>query len=362
MGKAGDAGGERNGDPSGSPRRSRLYLSGFVLVGFAVPAALVWFFVGHSEPIRQEALLALCAGIAASAAWWAVFSRYAESEAKRLLTFELAEQHRVLDGRLSGLVREVQKESREAHQRNSPRDVYPSHDLHDLRLNRDLTHDLERSQFYYFAGPSGVWVAARVELRSKEAGVPLADVRVRMVDPSSSFAIEKAVRDRERRSENAGRSAEEIRAAVRNDLVLAHVALWCARTSVQGSICLSYESRAMHERLELLDSAIYLSKIDSKDEARYPLTTAWRPGYHAWGAAFEDFDDVDFADFAINRETSRDTVERHLVEKLGLELSDWSEWAERYDQEYLSPMKEVLARARTHTDFFDPSQALGSFR
>lgn len=345
------------GDAPGSPRRSRLYLSGFVVVGFAVPAILVWVFVGHGEPVRREALLALCAGIAASAAWWAIFSRYAESEAKRLLTFELAEQHRILDGRLSGLVREVQKESREAHQRNFPRDVYPSHELHDLRLNRDLTLDLERSPYYYFAGPSGVWVAARVELRSKEAGVPLTDVRVRMVDPSSSFAIEKAVRDRERRSENAGRSAREIEAAVRDDLVLAHVALWRARRSVQGPICLSYEGRAMHERLELLDSAIYLSKIDSKDEARYPLTVAWRPGYHAWGAAFEEFDDADFADFAITRETTRDTVERHLIEKLGLEPSDWSEWVERYDREYLSPMKNVLARAGTHADFFDPAHA-----
>ena len=345
------------GENSVPPRRRQLYLSAFVIVGFAVPALLVWFFVGHDEPIRREALLALCAGIAASAVWWALFSRYAESEAKRLLSYELAEQRRVLDGRLSGLVREVERESRDAHHRNFPHAVYPSQDHFDLRFNRDLTKDLEDSPFYYFAGPSGVWVAARLDLRLKNAPKELNDVRVRMVDPTSRFAMEKAIEDRRRRRENTGKSAAEIEIEIRNHLVLSHVALWHARTSVCGSICLSYAGSAIRERLELFESRIYDSNIDRKDKARFPLTAAWGTAYPGWGAAKQSFEDDDFTIFAISEETAQETVERHLVENLKLDPGDWPQWVERYDQRYLSRMERGLAQARTHVDDIDLNHA-----
>lgn len=308
--------------------------------------------LGSDKQLWQDVLVATAAGIAASAAWWAFFSRYAERQASRLLTRELAEQRRILDGRLDGLVREVQKDSREARRRNFPRAVYPPQELFDLRFNRDLTFDLERSSYYYFAGPSGVWVATRLELRSPDAAIPLSEVKVRIVDPTSRFSMEKAIADRQRRLENAGKTKAEIEAEVRDHLVLSHLALWRARASVSGPICLCYEGRAIRERLELFESSIYDSNIDRNDQERYPLTAAWGTEYPGWGAAFEDFNDPDFADFVIAEATTREDLERHLSESLDLNLEReaWDELMERYDRRYLSRMRQGLELARNHSE------------
>ncbi|HEV2790767.1 MAG TPA: hypothetical protein VGV69_05665 [Solirubrobacterales bacterium] len=326
-------------------------------LGIVLPLGAVLLMLGGGTQVWEEVFLATAAGIVASAAWWAVFSRYAENEAKRLLTKELAEQRRVLDGRLSGLVREVEKESRQARERHFPRDVYPPQDLFDLRFNRDLMEDLERSSFYYFTGPSGVWVAARLELRSSTATTALDDVRVRMVDPTSRLALDKAVIHRKRRQENAKKANDEIEREIRDHLVLSHVALWRARTSVRGSISFSYEGRSVQERLELFEASIYDSNIDRQDQERYPLTAAWSTDHPSWGATHREFLDPDFTAFTISRDTPREELERHLVDNLELEPGDWDQWIERYDQKYLSRMERGLALARDHVDARDLDQA-----
>jgi hypothetical protein len=334
--------------PAKAPRRF-LYLLLFALLGIVAPLAVVYAVLGSEQGVVDELVLATCSGVVASAAWWSFFARYAEREARWLLTRELAEQRHVLDSKLSGLVREVERESRQARDQSFPRSVYPSTDEFDLRYNRDLTKDLESSPFYFFAGPSAVWVPARLELRAADSACRLREVRVRIIDPASKIAMERGVLDRRRRLENEGKSTDEIEAELREHLILSHVGLWQARGSVSGPICISYESRPVLQRLELFESSFYDSNIDRQDRERFPLSAAWSTANPGWKLAHEDFLSDGFTVFAINQDTTREKLEGHL-RQMGLDPEDFDHWVERYETQYRARLEAGLALARNHRD------------
>ncbi|HET8566150.1 MAG TPA: hypothetical protein VFL77_06715 [Solirubrobacterales bacterium] len=339
----------KGGNSENQPKQSRFYLWKFVIAGIAIPLAGIYLVLGSGEQLWRDAFLGICAGVIASAGWWSLFARYAESEARNLLGRELEDQRQLLGGTLSGLVLEVEREARQARDQNFPRAIYAPTDDFDLRFNRDLTRDFERSSFYYFAGPSAVWLPARVVDRRDDTNTPLREVKVKMVDPTSQIAISRAVTDRRRRRENELKSREQIETELRDHLMLSHIGLWSARSHVNGPICISYEGRSIIERLEMFENGFYDSNIERDDKERFPRTFAWSPVRSEYAARLADFHSESFAIFIIEQETSQEELERHLAD-LGLENGHWDYWIARYDREYRSRMRKGLELARAHVD------------
>lgn len=341
----------------GSSRVGWTSFAAIVAGGIFLPLLFGGLVLGGDRHWREEAVLAVCAGIIASAVWWAIFSRYAEAQGKHLLTRELRAQHRILDTELQKLRRmledEIDKEARRRNESSVPRDIYRAIRDFDLRFNRDLDRDLSRSSFYFFSGPTGVYVPARIMLRSADAPNRLEDVRLIIVDPTAPLVMKRAVRDRARRDLNSEKSPEEISEEIKRDLLLTHVALWECRSKVYGTIRIAYEGESVASRLELFDGAVYDSDIDRNDKEDFPPTAAWRRSQPTWVEARNKFAARGLEEFIISPTTSAEELESHL-EEFELMSESLHSARERYMARYFPWMSNGLKKARDVRDGIDP--------
>ncbi|HXF32720.1 MAG TPA: hypothetical protein VN522_14495 [Solirubrobacterales bacterium] len=324
-----------------------------VLLGVLLPLGIVTAIYWHSPHIAHDLLIGVSVGVSASAAWWAFFSHYAERQARLLLTTELAKQRTVLDRGISELIEEAERNSRRWQDERLPLDLYASNNGTDLRFNRDVTRDLARSKIYYFSGPTGIYVPARIETR--EVAQDLRELRLRLIDPCSPPAMKRAVEERLRRDENAGRSEEEIREKLELDLIMVHVALWRIRKKV-GRIALCYENVPVLNRVEMFDDCIYDSSIEKDGRSAFPTTARWGRDHSTWTLAEQDFKAQEFTSFMLRPSTSEDDLRVHL-KKQGMTLDrDFDSYLEEYDRRYASWMRETLKEARDHRDVVDEEE------
>jgi hypothetical protein len=310
----------------------------------------------------EGAALALSAGIAASASWWAFFSRYAESEARRFLGLQLEAQRQQLSRELEVhrelLVGELNETARRWRDTSLPRDIYPAAEGFDLRFNRDLTEDLARSSKYFFSGPSGIYLPARILLRKdSEPTRKLEDVRLYIVDPLSDLAMEQAIRDRRSKATHRGKP-DQIREEIVANLFMTVVALWNARDSVRGSIRIWHESTAVIKRIELLDNAVYDSNIEGPGPEDFPTTGCWSSEQPAYLRISEEFHRQDHvsASITISSSTPQEVFEGHL-ERLRFDRSKVDELWAQYQAKYLSRLELGLPRALALREV-EPTRAL----
>lgn len=290
--------------------------------------------------------LALSAGLAASALWWFFFSRYAESEGRKFLEAQL-DDHRGL------LLDEIEISNRRWRSRSLPRDVYPRADGFDRRYHRDLTDDLEKSTKYFFCGPTGVYVPARLHLRRSDAP-PLEEVRLRIIDPGSPSAMERAVEDRARKRENEDKSAEELRQELLTDLAMTIVGVWEIRKAIEGPIRIWCEGAAVIKRVELFDRAVYDSSVDGTAGEAFPKTICWSSTQSSYAMHEEEF-------FALNRSsaslrigaTTRIDRLAEFLSALQIEVGDLSTLWDEYREEYIRYLEERLPEAREQRDVDD---------
>lgn len=332
-------------------RRWPLLLK-YVLIGL-VPLALLCAFFSDHDGFWEVVGYGVVAGIAASALWWGLFANFAETEVRNLLDRQLDAQRIVMQRETEKLRKilsdEIAFESRRWRELRLPRTVYAAAEGFDLRFNRDLTEDLRRSRIYYFSGPSGVYVPARIRLRPNETRVRLEDVFVKMIDPRSALAMDKAIADRQRRRAHLGKSQDEIRAEIRTDLVLTHVALWDAREFVYGPIRISYEDDAITRRLEVFEEGAYDSSIDREDKESFPPTAAWDRYQTTWEQARAEFSTNAFTGFTITSNVSEEQL-REQLEELELDPGDLDAHRRRYAQDYLLWLERGLKEVETYQD------------
>jgi hypothetical protein len=299
----------------------------------------------------QGAGLALSSGIAASAVWWAFFSRYAESEGRRFLEFQLAAQRALLDRELDDhralLVSELDETARRWRDSSLARDIYPAAEGFDLRFNRDLTKDLARSSKYLFCGPSGIYVPARILLRETTAPTcRLDDVRLWIIDPNSDLAMEQAIRGRRGKATNRGKPDDQIRTEILDNLFMTLIALWEVRDKVRGSIGVWHESTAVIKRIELFDHAVYDSNVEGPGPEDFPTTGCWSSGQTAYIRVSEQLERQDHvtASVTIASNTPQRVFDEHL-DKLGFDHDRIDELWARYRSRYLARMELGIPRA-----------------
>lgn len=307
----------------------------------------------------EGAGLAFSAGVAASAVWWAFFSRYAESEGRRFLERQLDAQRTQLNDELDAhrslLLTELDDGARRWRDLSLPRDVYPAVNGLDLRFNRDLTLDLANSSSYFFCGRSGIYVPARIQLReATSSNHSLEDVRLWIIDPRSDLAMDQAVRDRCRKVNNSGKPDSQLRDEIVEYLYMTLVGLWDVRGKVKGAIRIWHESAAVIKRVELFDHAVYDSSIDGAETENFPTTVCWsskQPNYIRVSEEFHRKDRLT-ASLTISPSTPETTFHEHL-ERLGLDPALRDGIRAEYQAEYLEQVRKNLRKAVALSDIED---------
>jgi len=318
-----------------------------VILGVVQLPFVVHFIAGKGEWVGV--IHAVSASVAASAIWWAVFSRYAEAEGRGFLDRHLKAQRGQLNEELEVhrgmLVAEIDEMARRWRTSSFPRDIYPATEGFDRRFNRDLTRDLQRSSKYFFEGPTGIYVPARILLR-EEGSRNLEDVRLKIIDPLSDLAMDQAVIDRRRKATHQRKSDNQIRDEIVNDLYMTVVALWHVRGQVKGSIRIWYESTAVIKRVEVFEHALYDSHVDVPGSEAFPLTGCWSEGQATYVQVNEEFHRKDhaFASLRITPSTGAEELQRHLAERR-LDPTCMEVAWEAYEEEYVSYLAERLPKA-----------------
>ena len=154
-----------------------------------------------------------------------------------------------------------------------PAAEYPGTASFDSRFNRDLMADLGQSHTYVFRGASAKYVPARLRFANHR----FESVRVIMQDPVSTTAGRRRAADRIRNPKYAGLTPEQTLAALREEVSRALVALFDCRH--MGSISVAFLSQDPSvTRVELFDTACYLSLYHSADVQQFPSTLRYVPG------------------------------------------------------------------------------------
>src|SRR5262249_24000421 len=132
----------------------------------------------------------------------------------------------------------------------------------DHRFNNDLTHDLCHSRFYFFRGTSAKYVPARL----RQCDHHLEVAQVMLLDPRDESTIAARAADRRKRPEYGGKSLEGIAREIREEILVAVVALFDCR-----DICdieLGFSTTTSPVRIEVFDDAIYTSLYRSPESQR----------------------------------------------------------------------------------------------
>jgi hypothetical protein len=234
-------------------RRPYKYALALVLV-VASLIALILLLLDHTTPLREK-VTEVGAGLAASIIFALIYTVLANREYSELIRTEIASQ---LADHLSIILHQITQ----LNQLYLPTDRYAAVQSFDARFNRDLTRDLSNSKYYFFRGTSAKYVPARL-LHSNHR---LEDVKVLMVDPRDRDALNSRAQDLQRRPAHAHQNFSAIEHRIRKEILTSLIALFDCRRVVQVEIAFAVGTSTL--RVELFDSALYLSLYQSADSRR----------------------------------------------------------------------------------------------
>jgi hypothetical protein len=234
-------------------RRPYRYALALVLVCASL-LALVLLSVDHAISAGDK-LTQIGTGLAASIIFAVVYTVLANREYAELIRLEIRGQ---LDRHLTQVLHEVN----ELNQLFLPTDRYPATGDHDARFNQDLNRDLCESTFYFFRGTSAKYVPARLRACDHHLEV----TQIVLLNPADHAAIDARARDRRRRPHYQGKSQTEIAREIRDEILVALVALFDCRD--QCDIEIGFSSATSPVRIEVFDNAIYTSLYTSPESQR----------------------------------------------------------------------------------------------
>ena len=128
----------------------------------------------------------------------------------------------------------------------------PSKDFNEI-FNRDLTNSLERSNFYFFRGPSPRYLPARIAAAKRGPS----RVHVAMLDPRSTKALTRRAADRRQQPGLREKKIDELVSELREELLMSVVALFDCRNKCPVQIIYTLDTAVT--RAELSEDSIYLS-------------------------------------------------------------------------------------------------------
>nr|WP_042195207.1 hypothetical protein [Kibdelosporangium sp. MJ126-NF4] len=136
--------------------------------------------------------------------------------------------------------------------------------------NRDVTQDLEESDFFAFYGPSARYVAARLLAARHHPQ----QVRISMIGPANVRAIRRRAYDRRSWARPEGLSIDRIQGDLRNELIFNLVALFECRQICPIEILFNDDTAVY--RYVMLDKAVYVSWYHSPNSAQMEMPESYR--------------------------------------------------------------------------------------
>jgi hypothetical protein len=234
-------------------RRPYRYAVALVLACASL-ISLVLLYLDRHVPVKDK-LTEIGTGLVASIIFAVIYTVFANREFSELIKAEITGQ---LTDHMSGILREI----KQLNELFLPTDQYPATRAFDPRFNRDITADMCHSSTYLFRGTSAKYVPGR--LRRPDHRLELAQVI--LLDPRDRSAIEARAADRRRRPEHEGKARNEIEQEMRDEILLALVALFDCRE--QCDIEIGFSTATSSVRIELFDRAIYTSLYRSTESLR----------------------------------------------------------------------------------------------
>jgi hypothetical protein len=215
---------------------------------------LILLYSDRSVSLNDK-LTQIGTGLAASIIFAVIYTIFANREFSELIRAEITEQ-------LTDHMNEILHDIKQLNELFLPTDQYPATREFDPRFNRDITSDICHSSSYFFRGTSAKYVPAR--LHAADHHLELAQVI--LLDPRDRSAIEARAADRRRRPEHDGKARAEIEQEIRNEILLALVALFDCREQCDIEIGLSATTSPV--RIEIFDRAVYTSLYRSAESLR----------------------------------------------------------------------------------------------
>jgi len=234
-------------------RRPYRYAIALVLACASV-LTLILLYLDRSVPVKDK-LTQIGTGLAASIIFAVIYTIFANREFSELIKAEITEQ---LSDHMSKILHDI----KQLNELFLPTDQYPATREFNPRFNRDIMSDMSHSSNYFFRGTSAKYVPGR--LRKSDHHLDLAQVR--LLDPRDRSAIEARAADRRRRPEHDGKAFAEIAQEMRNEILLALVALFDCRE--QCDIEIGFSTATSPVRIEIFDRAIYTSLYRSTESLR----------------------------------------------------------------------------------------------
>ena len=240
-------------------RRPYRYALALVLACASL-IAIILLYADRSIPLKDK-FTQIGAGLAASIIFAIIYTVLANREYAELIRSEIETQ---LEDHLTDILHHI----KQLNQLFLPTDQYPATKDFDPRFNKDLNRDLCRSTFYFFRGTSAKYVPARLRVCDHRLEV----AQVILLDPRDNATIEARARDHRRRPEYEGKALEAIEEQIRDEILLALVALFDCRD--QCDIEIGFSTSTSPVRIEVFDNAIYTSLYTSADSQRntHPAT------------------------------------------------------------------------------------------
>lgn len=197
-------------------RRPYRYALALVIASGSL-VALVLLYADQSVSLKGK-FTQIGSGLAASIIFAVIYTIFANREYSELIRAEIA-------GQLADHLNDILHHIKQLNQLFLPTDQYAATREFDPRFNRDLTRDLCQSAFYFFRGTSAKYVPARLWLSDHHLEV----TQVILLDPRDNNAIEARAVDRRKRPEHEGKALVAIEEEIRNEILIALVALFDCR-------------------------------------------------------------------------------------------------------------------------------------
>jgi hypothetical protein len=236
-------------------RQRRPYRYAFWLVlTSATIVTIALLFANQSVPFDDK-LTQIGTGLAASIIFALIYTVFANREFSHLIKAEIADQ---LSDHLNDILRQI----RQLNTLYLPTGQYPATQDFDARFNSDLTRDMSHSRAYFFRGTSAKYVPARLRHCSHH----LDTASVMLLDPRDNGTIRARATDRRKRPEYTGKDLPDIAREIRDEILLAVVALFDCRDTCD--IELGFSTTTSPVRVEVFDDAIYTSLYRAAESER----------------------------------------------------------------------------------------------
>jgi hypothetical protein len=221
--------------------------------------------------------------------------------------------------------------------------TYRAGNTYDPDFNRAITASLNRSHLYAFRGTSAKYVPSRLRAVHNRPE----ELRVVMIDPTSTLALRRRAADRQRHPDERSRSVDALADELKEEILMAVVALFDIREIC--NIDIAYTAETAVTRLELFDDSVFITWYHEQHstEVKFPETLQFRAGSFLYEIQRLDMiRRFDIAEKKVSFNPSHD--ERYLVGHLAtlsgsaISSDDITRWREMYVR-FSEPFDAALA-------------------